>query len=270
MRKAIKGVDSYDMGRSASLDDPDVSARDFALRYFGREVADYLIDPMMRLTTGSGARHASSVNVLGALGAWSGGLRSLRGGLATVPDELASRLDVRYGATVTHVNETESGVIVTYMDSAGAHDLSAEHCVISAMYHRAVEMWPPLLTAAPAFGDKLRNVKLISVSLGYRVPTTSRAYTVLVPTVEQPEALLIFLQHNKSSDRAPQGHSLVTIYTDTAVTDRFLDYSDAQLEAWAAGIIEGTVPRIIRTTGTIGGDTLAICGIPCRSRLLAP
>jgi protoporphyrinogen/coproporphyrinogen III oxidase len=244
LRKAIRDVDSYDMGRSAALDDPDVSAHDFALRHFGREVAECLIDPMMRLTTGTGAREASSVNVLGALGAWSAGLRSVRGGLATVTTALASGLDVRYGATVTRVDETESGVIVSYTDGSGTHDVSAGSCVISAMYHRAVEMWPSLLTASPAFGDKLRNVKLISVSLGYRVPTRSRAYTVLVPTVEQPECLLIFLQHNKSPDRAPHGHSLVTIYTDTAVTDRFLEYADAQLEAWAAGIVEGLCPEL--------------------------
>jgi len=244
LRKSIKDVDSYEMGRSAVLDDPEVSARDFALHHFGREVAEYLIDPMMRLTAGTGAHDASSVNVLGALGAWSGGLRSLRGGLATLTDELASRLDVRYGATVTHVDETESGVTVSYFDGSGAHDVSAGSCVIAAMYHRAVEMWPSLLTASPAFGDKLRNVKLISVSLGYRVPTKSRAYTVLVPTVEQPEALLIFLQHNKCADRAPSAHSLVTIYTDTAVTDRFLEYTDAQLETWAAGVVEGLCPEL--------------------------
>ncbi len=244
LRKAIRDVDSYDMGRSAALDDPDVSAHDFALRHFGREVAEYLVDPMMRLTTGTGAHEASSVNVLGALGAWSGGLRSLRGGLATVTDELASRLDVRYGATVTRVDETEFGVTVSYTDGSGTHSVSAESCVISAMYHRAVEMWPSLSTASPAFGDKLRNVKLISVSLGYRVPTTSRAYTVLVPTVEQPECLLIFLQHNKSADRAPRGHSLVTIYTHTTVTDRFLEHTDAQLEEWAAAVVEGLCPEL--------------------------
>jgi oxygen-dependent protoporphyrinogen oxidase len=244
LRKVIRDVDSYDMGQSAALDDPDLSAHDFALRHFGREAADYLIDPMMRLTTGTGAREASSVNVLGALGAWSSGLRSVRGGLATVTTALASRLDVRYGATVNRVDETESGVSVSYTDGSGTHDVSAGSCVISAMYHRAVEMWPSLLTASPAFGDKLRNVKLISVSLGYRVPTRSRAYTVLVPTVEQPECLLIFLQHNKSADRAPRGHSLVTIYTDTAVTDRFLEYTDAQLEAWAAGVVEGLCPEL--------------------------
>lgn len=245
LRKLIKDVDSYDMGRSAVLDDPDVSAHEFALRHFGREVTEYLIDPMMRLTTGTGAQDASSVNVLGALGAWSGGLRSLRGGLATLTNELATRLDVRYGAMVTRVDETDSGVTVSYTDGGGAaYEVSVGSCVISAMYHRAVEMWPSLLTASPAFGDKLRNVKLISVSLGYRVPTKSRAYTVLVPTVEQSEALLIFLQHNKSADRAPRGHSLVTVYTDTAVTDRFLEYTDAQLETWAAGVVEVLCPEL--------------------------
>lgn len=245
LRKQIKDVDSYDMGRSAALDDPDVSAYGFAVRHFGREVADYLIDPMMRLTTGTGARDASSVNVLGALGAWSSGLRSVRGGLATVTREIASRLDVRYGATVTRVDEAKSGVIVTYTDDSGTHEVEARSCVISAMYHRAVEMWPQLSTVSPAFGDKLRNVKLISISLGYRVPTRSRAYTVLVPSVEQPEALLIFLQHNKSPDRAPRGHSLVTIYTDTAVTDRFLEYTDSQLESWAVGVVEGLCPELV-------------------------
>ncbi|MCV7102802.1 protoporphyrinogen/coproporphyrinogen oxidase [Mycobacterium palustre] len=244
LRKAIKKVDSYDMGGSAELDDPKVSAYDFAVRHFGREITEYLVDPMMRLTVGTGAREASSVNVLGALGAWSGGLRSLRGGLAVVTDELASRLDVRYGATVTRVDESESGVTVAYNDDNGTHEVNAQSCVIAAMYHRAVDMWPSLMSASPAFGDKLRNVKLISVSLGYRVPTKSRAYTVLVPTVEHREALLIFLQHNKSPDRAPRGHSLVTIYTDTAVTDRFLEYTDAQLEEWAAGIVEGLCPEL--------------------------
>jgi protoporphyrinogen oxidase len=169
----------------------------------------------------------------------------VRGGLATVTNELASRLDVRYGATVTRVDETDSGVVVSYTDRGGAYDVSADSCVISAMYHRATEMWPPLSAASPGFGDKLRNVKLISVSLGYRVPTTSNAYTVLVPTVEYPDALSIFLEHNKCPDRAPRGHSLVTIYTDSAVTDRFLERTDGSLEAWAAGIVEQLCPELV-------------------------
>jgi len=242
--RAIKTVDSYELIRAAAMDDPDVTAYDFGLRHFGQEVTDYLIDPMIRLTAGTGALEVSSLNVLGALGAWSGALRNLRGGLATVTDELASRLPIRYGATVTGVHENESGVTVCYSDGTGTHEISADSCVIATMYHRGTEIWPPLMTASPQFGDKLRNVKLISVSLGYRAPTHSKAYPVLVPTIESHEALLIFLQHNKSADRTPDGHSLITIYTDTNVTDSFLDRTDQQLELWAADIIEQLCPEL--------------------------
>jgi protoporphyrinogen/coproporphyrinogen III oxidase len=244
LRRSIKNVDTYQLTRSAASDDPHTTAHDFGVRHFGPEVTDYLIDPMMRLTVGSGAREASSLNVLGALGAWSGPLRNIRGGLAAVTDALASRLTVHRGATVTAVHESGSSVSVSYVDDTGAHEIIADSCVIGAMYHRATEIWPPLSTASPAFGDKLRNVKLISVSLGYRVPTRSKAYPVLVPTVENPEALLIFLQHNKSPDRAPRGHSLITVLTDTTVTDRFLGRSDEQLESWAAGIVERLCPEL--------------------------
>jgi oxygen-dependent protoporphyrinogen oxidase len=183
--------------------------------------------------------------VLGALGAWSGALRNLRGGLATVTDELASRLPIRYGATVTSVHESASGVTVSYSDgTGGTHEISADSCIIAAMYHQGTEIWPTLMTASPQFGDKLRNVKLISVSLGYRAPTKSKAYPVLVPTIESREALLIFLQHNKSADRTPDGHSLITIYTDTNVTDSFLERTDQDLELWAADIIEQLCPEL--------------------------
>lgn len=243
-RSAIAGVDSYDMVSSAALDDPDRTAAEFAAEQFGGEVADYLIDPLMRLTTGSGAANASTVNVLGALGAWSSSLQTVRGGLGFVTDELAKRLDVRYGATVTRVDETGAGVSVGYRDESGEHEVVADGCVIGAMYNRATEIWPTLSAASPAFGDKLRNVKLISVSLGYSVRAATAAYPILVPTVENREALLIFMQHNKCADRAPAGHSLVTIYTDTTVTDAFLDRTDHELELWAAGIIEGLCPEL--------------------------
>lgn len=244
LRRAVAGVDSYEMTSSAVLDDPERTAAEFAAEHFGREVAEYLIDPLMRLTTGSGADNASTLNVLGVLGAWSSALQTVRGGLGVVTDELAARLEVRFGATVTRVDETASGVSVCYTDADGEHEIQADGAVIGAMYHRATEIWPTLSNASPAFGDKLRNVKLISVSLGYSTPTRTAAYPVLVPTVENREALLIFMQHNKSPDRAPACHSLVTVHTDTTVTDAFLDRSDAQLEAWAADIVERLCPEL--------------------------
>jgi protoporphyrinogen oxidase len=67
---------------------------------------------------------------------------------------------------------------------------------------------------------------------------------VQVPTVEQKDALLIFLQHNKAPDRVPEGHSLVTIYTDTLSTDTYLARSNAEIVEWAAGVVESLCPEL--------------------------
>lgn len=244
LRKRLRGVDSYELVESSDLDDPGASAWDFAVPRFGREVSEYVVDPVMRLVTGSGATQASCLGLLGALTAWTTPLANLRGGLRTLPDALARELDVRYGAEVTEVAESGHGVSVTYGDAQGQHALDADACVIGAMYHVARDIWAPLDGYAPGFAEQLRDVKLISVSLGYRALARTRAYVVQVPTVESPEALLIFMQHNKSPDRAPAGHSLVTIYTDTLVTDRYLSMPDDEIVAWAAGEVESLCPEL--------------------------
>lgn len=245
LRKAARDVDSYELVNQADLDDPRTSAYDLAVRTFGAEVAEYLVDPVMRLTTGSGARTASALNLLGALRAWTAPVVNVRGGLDRLPATLAERVPVTYGATVTGVDETDDGVRVRYLDTGGdAHAVDADGCVIGAMYHTAVEIWPPLKGYSPEFADRLADVKLVSVSLGYRARTRSAAYIVQVPTAELTDVLLIFLQHNKAPDRAPDGHSLITLYTDTTVTDRYLGHTDEQIADWAAGTVEALCPEL--------------------------
>ncbi|MGH9034990.1 MAG: protoporphyrinogen/coproporphyrinogen oxidase [Acidimicrobiia bacterium] len=245
LRRSLRGLDPYNLVRSADQDDPGTSADDFARRVFGSEVADYLFDPVARLVTGGGARQASHLNVLGALKSWTAPLMNVRGGLNLVATELAGRLTVEYGASVTHVEETARGVEVSYTDGSGQpHMLATDGCVIASMYEPAIQMWPALRAFAPHFVEQLRYLALISVSLGYRAKTRSGAYIVQVPTVEDPDTLLLFLQHNKSTDRAPAGHSLISLYTDAIATDRFIGRTDAEIEEWAAGGVERLFPEL--------------------------
>jgi protoporphyrinogen/coproporphyrinogen III oxidase len=245
LRRTLATVDPYQLVRSTEHDDPGHNAYELAERHFGTEVTEYLIDPVMRLTTGSGARQASWLNVLAALNSWTSPVINVRGGLGVLPAALAAAVPVTYGAAVTGLDETADGVRVSWTSASGAAEtLDADGAVIGAMYHDGVEVWPELKRLSPDFSDELRNVKLISVSLGYAAPTRSRAYMVQVPTVEFPEALLVFLQHNKAPDRVPDGHSLVTIYTDTTVTDSFLGRDDDEITAWAAGIVESVCPEL--------------------------
>ena len=45
---------------------------------------------------------------------------------------------------------------------------------------------------------------LVVTRYGYRVPTKTRAYIVPVATAESSDAMLVFMQHNKAPDRAPE------------------------------------------------------------------
>ena len=242
----LRSVDSYELNRNAELDDPQRAAREFAYERFGGEVTERLLDPVLRLVTGSGSGSASTLSLLGALGAWSSPIINLRGGLAAVPRGLAAQLsDVRYESEVLKVVPDGAAVRVTYRGADhSAATLEADGCVIAAMYGRARVIWPALDNLAPDFSPALRDVKLIAVSLGYRRRPHTEAYAVIVPTVENPETLLIFMQHNKAPDRAPAGHSLVTLYTDTLATDKMLGRSDEELEEWAAGVLEGLCPEL--------------------------
>lgn len=244
-RSQLAGLDSFELSASADRDDPVANAHDHCERLFGTEVTERLIDPLVRLTSGSGARHCSVIGGLAPLVNWTATMLNVRGGLDLLPKALADLVPVRLGCEVTSVQDTGTGVRVDHRDADGTmHTETADVCVIAAMVDVARRIWPTLASLAPDFERHLKDVKLISISLGYDVRCSSRAYAVMVPTVEEPDLLLAFLQHNKAPDRAPDGHSLLTFYTDTMAFDRLNRESDAVLTQWAAGFAERAFPEL--------------------------
>lgn len=245
VRPQLKGIDSFELVESADRDDPSVNADDFSRHLFGDELTDYLIDPAIRLTTGSGTRESSMLGVLGAVANWTAQMINIKGGLDVLPCVIADRVPVTYGAEVTRIVDGSAGVTVEYRDAQGQTQIAeADYCVIGAMYDVACKIWEPLTSLAADFGPRLRDVKLVSVSLGYKALCQSKAYAVAIPTREYPDLLLGFLQHNKAPDRAPPGHSLITFYTDTLAFERYAEKSDAEIEAWAAGYAEKLFPEL--------------------------
>lgn len=245
VRKLLATLSSSSLVESADFDDESDSAQDFAERLFGQEVADYIIDPLMRLAVGSCGRQASRLSALAAMTAWSVPLINCKGGLDTLPLELARNTRVMTGASVEFVSERADGIEVAYREKGGAlQRLQAAVCVISATYDVAERIYPPLRDAAVHYAQNLRYVTMISVSLAYARATDSKAYVVQVPTVENEDLCLIFLQHNKAPDRTPPGQGLVTLYTDTLATPRYMGLSDPAIEAWARSEIERLFPEL--------------------------
>jgi protoporphyrinogen/coproporphyrinogen III oxidase len=245
LRREARGVDPYDLIASAHRDAPDSNAWELAMRHFGPEITDYVIDGVMRLVSTTGARGASPLGLLAALNAWAVPLLNVRGGLEVLPNELAKHVDIGYGASVQAVSEGDARVTVSYTGATGREEtIDADACVISTFFDDAVRIWPRLGEFAPRSQRHPYIMGGISLSLGYAARTRSRAYIVSVPTREQPDALLVFMQHNKAPDRAPAGHSLITIYTDMRVAEKFLGMSDEDVVAWGTGIIEGWCPEL--------------------------
>jgi oxygen-dependent protoporphyrinogen oxidase len=244
-RRLFAGVDPSRLTDSAAYDSDCESARTFALAAFGQEATDYLIDPLMRLVTATGATRVSRLNVLAALLNWSQPLINVEGGLDALPLALAKRLTVTMGVVAEQVTETPVGVEVRYRNGDGA--LQVEHadgCVIATTYEVARKLHTALPDPYSHDGGELSHVGLVSVSLAYSAATVSRSYVVQVPTAENGDLLLIFLQHHKAPDRAPPGHSLVTLYTDSAATSRYLAKHDDDIMAWARGEIERLFPEL--------------------------
>lgn len=245
-RKLFGGVDSFRLADSAHFDSETESAEAFSLRAFGREITDYVIDPLIRLVVGTGAAEASRLSLLGGLVNWSVPLMNIKGGLDALPQALAKQLNVITGVEVGQVVESESGVEVLYRDAQGnQHTLHGDVCMIGATHDAAEAMYPKLRDYLPGYSDKLKYIRLASISLAYAKPTKSQAYVVQVPTVESADMLLVFMQHNKAPDRAPTGHSLITIYTDSLVMDKFMQMPDDDVTSWACGEIEKLFPELI-------------------------
>ncbi len=246
IRKMLKGIDSFNMMNAADLDDEQESAAQFSARHFGRETANYLIDPLLRLTAGNGAAQCSRLGVLGALASGTAELVNINGGLDALPVALAKGLNVIYGADVQSVAEAANGgVNLSYNDGAGeSHLLHADAAVIGATYDVAERIYPALTSHAGDYAKSVKFVPLISISLAFGAVPKSQAYAVLIPTVEQPDILLMFLQQNKAPDRVPAGSSLITLYTDPTAAPRLFGQSDEALSQWARQEVERFFPEL--------------------------
>jgi protoporphyrinogen oxidase len=242
LRRKIAGIDPYALTSQQSLDEG--TAHDLCRRYFDDEVTEWVIDPVLRAFAGTGTRHASGLSVLGALAVGTKEMVAVIGGMAALPRALAERLDVRCGASVVAIDDRPGGVAVTYRDGEGQRELQADACILAVSYHDALVMWPPLAAVAPELARRLQSVPLLSISLGYAAPSPTRAYSVLVPSRESAEALLIMMQQNKAADRAGPGRTLVTVFTEALAAARFLERSDEEVAGWAAELLESYYPAL--------------------------
>lgn len=245
LKSLLADVASSRLHEQANLDDRTTNADQFGLQYFGREVTDYLIDPMVKLLGGRSATQSSAVNVIGDLKLALEPVYTFERGQTTFTNALSEKLRIDYNTKVNRLLERGDGVDLSYMDADG-HQSSErfDAVVLATMFNPAVEIYPYFKEITTELQRNVSYIGVIKVFLGYSTETHCHAPAIHVPTREDREVMAIFLEHNKCPSRVPEGHSLLHCDTEVETTEKMIGESDAVLEEWARRRVVSLFPEL--------------------------
>lgn len=228
----------------ANLDDPHMTAEQLAVRAFGSEITHGLLEAVLRPLAGTRGAHISTYLVYYILAEWAQ-MKSLLGGLQRLPLTVAAMLDVRYGANVQQVSSGEQGVHVRFTANDGsAQEIAADKCLIATQFDDAVRLYPRFEKIDPGYAEQMTFLRMLDLKLAYSVRPASRSAMIMCPYREQRDICVISLSHNKAPDRAPDGHSLFSIFTEHLEYERFAGMSDEEVLAVIQPQLESLFPEL--------------------------
>jgi oxygen-dependent protoporphyrinogen oxidase len=238
-------LDFADMRKAAPLDTE--TARDYALRRLGPELADYLCDAVVRMMLIADAGRISKVELFSGLANILGTrISALKGGQQRMARALAAQLDVRLQQPVLKVAHVAAHYQVESRDAEGAlHAEAFDACVIACPLQAAAsvcEEFAPLQSLA----RKLRYTRALTVAIGTRRPPVSPAFMIQMPACEDDSVALLFLEHNKAPDRAPAGRGLIGCDWEAEASGAWFDRSDQ-------AIVERTLRTVLRVCPELDG-----------------
>lgn len=241
----LQDIDFRFLYKAAERDDPHRSAENFGLRHFGPVGNDYMIDPLARVVHATGAEHTSILDIATGLALADAKTWTFLGGADRLVKALSAEVPIAFNATVQSVEETDGKVTITYRDRQGSSVTEeAGASVLAVMYEDMLGIYPQLEALSPELHADIRYMDVFKIHLGYKVATNTRAFTIQVPSVEDPEAFLIFLDHNKAPDRAPSGCSLINLQTDVRFAKTAAAMSENELVSWAQSKAEKYFPEL--------------------------
>jgi oxygen-dependent protoporphyrinogen oxidase len=159
LRRARSMLDFYHIEKAAPIDD--ASAHDWALRRFGREVLDYVIEPPFASTFTVLPEHLSRAFVLATINYMffsPFGLHAFDGGNGILTQTLASKLRVRTGTEVARIAEDAAGVS---MALAGGETLQADAVVVATPGNHVARLCGTLTGEERRFFDGVRYARSI-------------------------------------------------------------------------------------------------------------
>ena len=243
-------LDSTDLAKAAALDTE--SARDYCLRLGNAEIDAYIASPIARAMQIADTDCISRVELMSGLATCLNATFScLAGGQEAMIAELARRVGgVRLGTPVERVVEHAASVEVTVSGATAAFDAAVVSCPVDV----AARICPGHAELLEPFTHGEAYTKTISVSIGTTWQPACPAYLVQLPTVEDPEVAMVFIDSNKAPDRAPAGHGLLGVTWEKRSAERWWDRPDDEIVARTLDTVFKLFPEL---RGTVDFTSVA-------------
>lgn len=238
-------LDYNNMSTAAPIDTE--SAREYSLRNLGEELTEYLCEPLVRIMLIANADQVSKVELFSAIANIFGTrVQALQGGVGAFATRLASTLDdIQTNSTVTTVNKTANGVTITYKDFAGETvSTDADACVIACPLPQARNICTDYGAILEKLDAKINYTQTITVALGFSALPNTQAFVIPIPKVESKNIALLFMDHNKSPDRAPEKHALINVHWENLASQQHMDKSDDWLVENSLAYIDTLFPEL--------------------------
>jgi oxygen-dependent protoporphyrinogen oxidase len=237
-------LDYADMASSASLDTE--SASTYARRALGQEADDYLCSPVVRTMLIADPDKISKVELLsGVANIFTSRILTMRGGQGRVPRLLAERMQPLLKHTVEQVKESADGVTLDYRGPDGV--LQSGHfdaCVVACPLPQAAQICIDKQDLLQPLNAGLTYTQCITVALALKQRPRSPVFLVMMPTCEDAEIALMFIDHNKSPDRAPPGCGLIDCHWETDAAAKMMDRPDAEITARTLASVRRVFPEL--------------------------
>jgi len=201
-----------DLSCAAEFDYEDAAT--YARRRSNEEVLHYVADPTIRALVGVPASEVSAVEFRFGFTKFMGSkYKIFRDGMGSYAHHLAKNFDMNLECTVVAVEEAGKQVRVRWTDrTGGEHDALFDGCVIATDGKTTRRIYRDLDTQRTEFLDRLTYTTHVNVTAALsHAPKDNPAFWVNVPESVHPGLIVITLEHNKYSNRAPAGKGLLHI-----------------------------------------------------------
>jgi oxygen-dependent protoporphyrinogen oxidase len=216
LRRPLRSLALNDYSQWASFDTETASS--WVNRAIDSAATEYFFEPLLH---GFYFQEPEETSRSLSLALFAFGLRrsrvlTLGGGVGTLPEALASRLDVVLNAPVTAL---ASGVESVTVETESAH-FQAEYVVLATTAPEAQHLY----RSGDALTDRLlatRYSSAITIALmtddRFRLPARLKdVYGLLVPRLERGRIAGIGIESNKNRNRAPRGQLFNILLSNTA------------------------------------------------------